>query len=246
MYGYIYKTTNLINNKFYIGKREKSSFDEKYYGSGIHLKNAINKYGIENFDREIVEWCSSRTELCERERYWIKVLNAQNPEIGYNIADGGDGGVHLCGDKNPSRINPRKQSQQERDRRSKSLMGHSASQETRDKISKSNTGKIRSAEQRLANSIRNKNKVWIYKDNKQTTVQRELLESYLNSGWKLGRLKNSKPAWNKGLTKETDERMSKISKSRLELFKKRGSIGCYGIKNNKFSKGQKLSEICKN
>ena len=55
MYGYIYKTTNLITNKFYIGKREKSIFDEKYYGSGKYLKNSINKYGLENFSREIIE-----------------------------------------------------------------------------------------------------------------------------------------------------------------------------------------------
>jgi len=43
MYGYIYKTTNLINNWIYIGQKKKIKFDHNYYGSGIHLKNAINK-----------------------------------------------------------------------------------------------------------------------------------------------------------------------------------------------------------
>lgn len=45
MYGYIYITTNLTNNKKYIGKHASSKFDENYKGSGKRLWNAINKYG---------------------------------------------------------------------------------------------------------------------------------------------------------------------------------------------------------
>lgn len=106
MYGYIYKTTNLITNKIYIGKRERSTFDTKYYGSGIYLKNSLIKYGKENFKREILEWCETREKLCEREKYWIKELGAKNKDIGYNIADGGDGGIHLFGESNPMRKCP--------------------------------------------------------------------------------------------------------------------------------------------
>jgi len=54
MYGYIYKTTNILNNKIYIGKKESSSFVETYYGSGTVLKQAIKKYGQENFKIEIL------------------------------------------------------------------------------------------------------------------------------------------------------------------------------------------------
>ena len=84
----IYKTTNLINGKFYVGKDERNKPD--YLGSGINLNRAIKKYGKENFIKEVLEVCSTREELIEREKYWIKETKAQ--ELGYNIADGGWGG----------------------------------------------------------------------------------------------------------------------------------------------------------
>lgn len=92
MCGYIYKTTNNINGKFYIGKRQKTVFDIYYYGSGKYLSSALCKYGKENFSREILEWCESLEELNNKERFWINKLDARNPDIGYNIAEGGEGG----------------------------------------------------------------------------------------------------------------------------------------------------------
>ena len=84
----IYKTVNVLNGKFYIG--QDSNNNPEYLGSGTLLKRAIEKYGKENFIKEIVEVCSTKTELNEREKYWIKETKAQ--EIGYNIAEGGNGG----------------------------------------------------------------------------------------------------------------------------------------------------------
>ena len=84
----IYKTTNLINGKFYIGQDGKSN--PNYLGSGTIFKLALKKYGRENFQKEIVEYCSTQKELNEREKYWIKETKAQ--ELGYNIAEGGNGG----------------------------------------------------------------------------------------------------------------------------------------------------------
>ena len=55
MFGYIYKTTNLINGKIYVGKRQSSTFDENYYGSGKYFKRALKKYGKSNFSREVLE-----------------------------------------------------------------------------------------------------------------------------------------------------------------------------------------------
>lgn len=84
----IYKTTNLLNGRFYIGKDEKN--DSNYLGSGKILKLAINKNGRENFKKEILEFCDTRKELNEREKHWINILSATT--VGYNIADGGTGG----------------------------------------------------------------------------------------------------------------------------------------------------------
>lgn len=85
----IYKTTNLVNNKIYVGQdtRENSS----YLGSGKIIKHAINKYGIDFFRKEILEKCHTIEELNEREQYWINLLDSNNPCIGYNISTGGRG-----------------------------------------------------------------------------------------------------------------------------------------------------------
>ena len=84
----IYKITNLVNGKFYIGKDKYNN--PAYMGSGVLLKKAMNKYGKENFIKEILEECSSLEELSEREIHWIEKLNAITE--GYNIATGGNGG----------------------------------------------------------------------------------------------------------------------------------------------------------
>jgi hypothetical protein len=86
----IYKTTNLINGKFYIGKTVKNKIS--YLGSGIRLKEAILKYGRQNFKKEIIETCDNLETLNEREIYWIKELKSMDRSIGYNLSKGGDGG----------------------------------------------------------------------------------------------------------------------------------------------------------
>jgi group I intron endonuclease len=79
----VYKTTNTINNKIYVGKDSKNN--PTYLGSGKLLKEAITEYGKENFVKEVLEICNSTELLDEREKYWIKELDALNPRIGYNI-----------------------------------------------------------------------------------------------------------------------------------------------------------------
>ena len=89
MYYYIYKTTNLQNSKYYIGKH-KGYFDDKYLGSGKLLKQAIEKYGKENFKKEMLLYCLTEQEL----NYWerrIVNIHRQNSNC-YNLAPGGEGG----------------------------------------------------------------------------------------------------------------------------------------------------------
>ena len=66
MIGYIYKTTNLINGKIYIGQHKSSSFDTNYYGSGKLLIKALKKYGKENFKIELIEGCSLKVVLLKK------------------------------------------------------------------------------------------------------------------------------------------------------------------------------------
>ena len=94
MYGYIYKTTNLINKKMYIGKHHSDVFEpQKYIGSGPILLKAIKKYGKDNFKCELIEWCDSKQQLDAREQYWITALNCQQDPQYYNLAKGGEGGI---------------------------------------------------------------------------------------------------------------------------------------------------------
>ena len=94
---FIYKITNTINEKSYIGKTErdiKTRWDEHIRHSKslphIPLYRAMNKYGIENFIIEEVEECS--TELInERERYWVTFYDTYFS--GYNCTLGGEGSL---------------------------------------------------------------------------------------------------------------------------------------------------------
>lgn len=132
----VYKTTNLVNGKIYIGKDAKN--DPKYLGSGILLKQAIKKHGRSSFVKEVLEYCTECT-INEREKYWIEYTNAK--EIGYNLADGGTGG-DLGEEVNRRRARSlagKVQPKEVREKRSKTLQGRSIT--WGDKISETMTGK---------------------------------------------------------------------------------------------------------
>jgi group I intron endonuclease len=88
--GYIYKTTNLINGKMYIGSSKKNPKDNwSYYGSGRNIVNAIKKYGKENFTKEILVESNNNIRLLEKQylenvnaRYNLKYYNMTNDALG--------------------------------------------------------------------------------------------------------------------------------------------------------------------
>lgn len=94
MYGFVYITTNNINNKKYIGKCAYNRLNgwENYLGSGKLLKQAIKKYGIDKFSRHIVLECETLKELDIAEKYYIQSIDACNNDEYYNLAEGGTGG----------------------------------------------------------------------------------------------------------------------------------------------------------
>ncbi len=151
---YIYKVINLINGKIYIGQSRYKN--DNYLGSGINIKEAILFFGRDNFIKEYIDTASDQTELDEKEKYWIKKTDAQNPNIGYNIADGGWNHLTITPDikkkisntiKNMYEngyVNNRKgktMSSESREKISKSLKGKSLSEETKKKLSDLNKGK---------------------------------------------------------------------------------------------------------
>ena len=103
MIGYIYKTTDLISNKIYIGQHKSDRFDESYFGSGkiiSNIKKSCKNSGIayqQRLNVEIIEWCESDDDLNKREIFWINYYNSTNPDIGYNLHRGG---LNTISDKN--------------------------------------------------------------------------------------------------------------------------------------------------
>ena len=91
---YVYEITNLVNGKKYIGKRSCKCpiEDDKYMGSGKLLKKAINKYGSENFRKEILHICENEKMAFEWEKIYIEQVKAYENNNYYNIAKGGEGG----------------------------------------------------------------------------------------------------------------------------------------------------------
>jgi len=90
----IYMITNIINDKKYIGQSRNlwKRIREGHVGKlrtnvhyNIHLQNAWNKYGEENFKFEIIEECLNNNELKPREQYWMDYYKSYNKDVGYNI-----------------------------------------------------------------------------------------------------------------------------------------------------------------
>lgn len=98
---YIYKIRNDINGKLYIGKTGQtvqSRFQEHIYTSKLTYTNrplydAMNKYGIEHFQVETIDYCKNDKEASEREIYWIAYYDTYRN--GYNATIGGDGVSYL-------------------------------------------------------------------------------------------------------------------------------------------------------
>jgi len=129
----IYKTTNLINGKIYVGQTRREF--RNYLGSGTLLKRAIEKYGKENFESVILSSCSTQIELNKMERYWISELNSTNLAIGYNLETGGNShSNHSHGLKGKTRP---AFSKEWKNKLSQSHIGKKASDETKRKMSES-------------------------------------------------------------------------------------------------------------
>ncbi len=123
----IYKTTNLVNGKIYVGYDTKNN--PNYLGSGKRYTRAEKKYGKENFRKATIDFDENFKVLCLKEIFWIAFYDARNPEIGYNIHPGGKGSV--SGENNPN-------------------YGTYCSDETKKKMSIARTGK------KLPNEIKQK------------------------------------------------------------------------------------------
>lgn len=140
-YGIIYKCTNLINGKIYIGQTRKQLNERRktheYEMNGKSKRpfiKALKKYGKENFKWEIIDSAISGEELNFKEGLYISLfLSYCNTGLGYNVAKGG----YL----NPNEGKTQKELKEIRKKQSESHLGHEVTKQTRKKISEYNTNK---------------------------------------------------------------------------------------------------------
>jgi hypothetical protein len=135
----IYKTTNLVNGKFYIGRHKTKNIEDGYLGSGKVFRSALKKYGEENFSREILHRCKSENEMHLAEKIFVVL----DPEVSYNVARGGPRGGFDHINRNSSSFKGRKHSPEAKARISAKLKGHKVSVETKEKLSQNHVDKPR-------------------------------------------------------------------------------------------------------
>lgn len=184
---YIYKITNTINGKVYIGQ----TFDlagrwakHRYMvrqGSKRHLYSAIRKYGEDNFTMEVIEECLEE-RADEREVFWIMFYDATNSEYGYNETPGGIGCIDYLAEHRKTEFS---------EKLSKALKGKPVSLAARENLSK----KLRNRE--------------------ISQGQREKISKTLKEGYATGRIKiNLPPRYDMTGYKHSDESRAKMSAAR--------------------------------
>lgn len=156
MYYTVYKVTNKINGKFYIGKHQTLDLNDGYMGSGILIKKAIAKYGIENFDKTILGLFLTETEMNNAEKHLVE-LSYQS----YNLVEGGQGGRSVA--DFGTRYLGKKHSEVTKQRIGKKSKGRKLSAEARRKIAENNVRTNTSRRRKNSLALKGKSKTQEHK-----------------------------------------------------------------------------------
>jgi hypothetical protein len=206
-YHFIYKTTNILTNRYYIGMHSTDNLNDGYLGSGKRLRYSINKYGKENHIVEIIEFCTSREELKNREKEIVNLNEIAKNEC-LNLIVGGEGGRGFTNEEqkqNAIKSNQRQKWLKENnkewnEKRTKQLKENGSNVLTKlwkeGKLSAPNwTGKQHKEETKLkiglANSLKQKGEYnsqfgsqWITNGEQNKKIK---MMGIVPTGWKLGR-----------------------------------------------------------
>jgi hypothetical protein len=206
-YHFIYKTTNLLNGKYYYGMHSTNDLKDGYMGSGKRLRYSINKHGKENHKVEIIEFLSSKTELINREKEIVN-LNEIAKENCMNLKVGGSGGLRGLSDESLKKIREassiycKERWKNNGDFRTKAKENLKQQVTNNHKLGKYNyntfAGKTHTEEAKKKMSEKKKNRFtgsensqfgtcWIFKDNINKKIKKVELNKYICDGWILGR-----------------------------------------------------------
>ena len=197
-YHFIYKTTNLINNKFYVGMHSTDNLEDGYFGSGKILQYSVNKHGIENHQVEILEFLSSREELKKREAEVVNEELLADP-LCMNLKFGGEGGGKFWNEEHRKAFMDAALAATKR-----RIADEGLHPNLRAAISNAKfvdgarydwTGKRHSPEtiqkmrrpKNLGESNSQFGTCWICNDEEVKKIKKEDLQSWLDNGWRKGR-----------------------------------------------------------
>jgi hypothetical protein len=201
-FNFIYKTTSLINGRFYIGMHSTNTLEDGYLGSGKLLRYSVKKYGSENHKIERLEFFEDRIKLAERESEIVNESLLKDP-LCMNLGLGGQGGIlneehsknlrHGASIflKNQWKENYKKMCQQNSEKvkiahkngslRYDNMLGKHHSEESKKNIGKSNSVSQKGEKNSQFGTC------WIIRSNENKKINLSELESYLSQGWIKGR-----------------------------------------------------------
>lgn len=208
MYYLIYKITNLINGKVYVGSHKTTNINDSYMGSGKYLLSAQNKYGIENFKKDILYVFDNPSEMYQKEAEMVNEIFLIEANT-YNLKKGGMGGFDFInqtgknlygkngklgyGGENLKKALTRDRMVEQgryeewKNKISSSLKGRQSPFQNK-KHSEETLNKLRKHDRQKGDKNSQFGSCWIFKSDKgNKKIKKEELDSYLNAGWSKGR-----------------------------------------------------------
>lgn len=205
---YIYKTTCLVTDRYYIGMHSTNNIDDGYMGSGKRLRRSIRKYGKENHIREILGYYDSRELLIEAEIEAITEEMIGDKDC-MNLMRGGYGGLSSQEHRKAFLKAGIDNFNKSKEKREKSLAKTRLTPEYRENMSKSKKkyfevndgtfkGKTHSNEtkEKMSETMKGKGTgktnsqygtCWITNGTENKKINKEELETYISQGWEKGR-----------------------------------------------------------
>lgn len=209
----VYKHTNKVNGKVYIGQTCMKPKDRWYNGEGYkgcsYFYHAIQKYGWDNFEHEILFEGLTLEEANELEKRLIAEYDSTNHSKGYNLMTGGNNSEHSEETKEKLRIlsSGRKHSEETKKKLSKLFKGRKVSLETRRKLSESHKGRKLPPEiiEKIKQSHLGKTGYWKNKKRSKETIEKMTTNHADMKG-------ENNPFYGKKHTEETIEKIKKTRK----------------------------------
>lgn len=201
-YHFIYKTTNILSGRYYIGMHSTDDLEDGYLGSGNRLRLAVRKHGKENFKREILEFCENREKLTLREKDIVNLDELSKKEC-MNLKVGGEGGwsenanlkfIYLLENdidfkkRHSDKMSKVIKKSYEEGKIDKNVnydwSGKNHTNETKYKISNTKKGSG------IGETNTQYGTCWITKEGVNKKVKKDIIDLYLADGWNIGRVTN--------------------------------------------------------